>query len=72
VEPVHILDRKVKVLMKKSIGLVKVQWTKYSPKDTPGEHEENMQEEFPQNFDNFEENMMQEHRKQSSKCGGER
>jgi hypothetical protein len=32
VEPVHILDQKVKVLRNKAIGLVKFQWTCYSPK----------------------------------------
>jgi hypothetical protein len=48
VEPIHIIDRKFKVLRNKSIGLVKVQWTYYSPKDTTWEHEENMWEEYPQ------------------------
>jgi hypothetical protein len=33
VEAVHILDWKVKVLKKKTIGLIKVQWTCYSPED---------------------------------------
>jgi hypothetical protein len=45
VEPVRILDRKVKMLRNKSIGLVKVQWTYYGPKDATWENEENMQEE---------------------------
>jgi hypothetical protein len=42
VEPVRILDRKIKVLRKKYIGMVKVQWTFYSPEDATWEHEENM------------------------------
>jgi hypothetical protein len=33
VEPICIMDRKVKVLRRKSIGLVKVQWTYYSLED---------------------------------------
>jgi hypothetical protein len=42
VEPIHILDQKVKVLRNKSIGLLKVQWNCYSPEDDTWEHEENM------------------------------
>jgi hypothetical protein len=42
VEPIHILDRKFKVLRNKAIGLVKVQWTFYGPEDATWEHEENM------------------------------
>jgi hypothetical protein len=60
VEPVRILDQKVKVLRNKSIGLVKVQWTCYGPEDATWEHEENMWEEYPQIFDNFEEGRMQD------------
>ena len=48
VEPVCILDRKVKVLRNKAIGLVKVQWTYYGPEDATWEHKENMREEYPQ------------------------
>jgi hypothetical protein len=59
VEPIHILDRKVKVLRNKAIGLVKVQWTCYGPEDVTWEHEKNMQVEYPQFFDNFEEDKMQ-------------
>jgi hypothetical protein len=33
VEPVHILDQKVKVLRNKAIGLVNIQWTYYGPED---------------------------------------
>jgi hypothetical protein len=51
-----ILDQKVKVLRNKSIILVKVQWTYYGPEDATWEHEETMQEEYPQFFVNFEEN----------------
>jgi hypothetical protein len=43
VEPVRILDQKVKFLRNKEIGLVKVQWTYYGPKYATWEHEENMQ-----------------------------
>jgi hypothetical protein len=43
-EPVRILDQKVKVLRHKSIGMVKLQWTCYGPEDSTWEHEENMQE----------------------------
>jgi hypothetical protein len=42
VEIVCIVDRKVKMLRKKSIGLVKVQWTYYGPKGVTWEHKENM------------------------------
>jgi hypothetical protein len=40
---VHILDRKVKQLRNQAIGLVKVQWTWYSPEDATWEHEDAMQ-----------------------------
>jgi hypothetical protein len=33
VEPICILDHKVKVIRNKSIGMVKVQWTYYGPED---------------------------------------
>jgi hypothetical protein len=56
VEPVRILDWKVKVLRNKSIGIVKVQWTLYGPEDATWEHEEKMWEEYPQFFVDFEEN----------------
>jgi hypothetical protein len=58
VEPVRILDRKVKVLKNKDIKLVKVQWTYYGPEDATWEHEENMQAKYPQIFYNFEEDRM--------------
>jgi hypothetical protein len=60
VEPVCILNWKVKVLRNKTIGMVNVQWTCYNPKDATWEHEENMREEYPPNFDSFEENIMQD------------
>jgi hypothetical protein len=37
---VHILDRKVKQLRNRSIGLVKVQWTSYGLEDATWEHED--------------------------------
>jgi len=46
VEPVRIVDRKVKVIRNKSIGLVKVKWTYYSPKDTTWEQEKSMREAY--------------------------
>ena len=59
VEPICTLNQKVKVLRKKSIGIVKVQYIFYSPEDSTWEHEEKMQEEYLQILDNFEENKMQ-------------
>jgi hypothetical protein len=47
VEPVHILDQKVKLLNNKNIGMIKFQWTCYGPEDATWEHEENMQENNP-------------------------
>jgi hypothetical protein len=55
-EPVCILDQKVKVLWNKFIGMVKVQWTCYGPEDATWECEETMWEEYLQMFTNFEEN----------------
>jgi len=43
VEPLCILDWKFKLLRKKSIGLVNIEWNYYGPKDATWEHEENMQ-----------------------------
>jgi hypothetical protein len=42
VEPVSILEKKVKVLRKTSIRLVKFQWTYYGLEDATWENEENM------------------------------
>jgi hypothetical protein len=47
VEPICILDRKVKVIENKAIGMVNVQWIFYGPEDATWEHEENMQEKYP-------------------------
>jgi hypothetical protein len=47
VKLVCILDRKVKVLRNKAIGIVKVQWTCYGLEDATWELEENMWEEYP-------------------------
>jgi hypothetical protein len=54
VEPMCILDQKVKVLMKKYTSLVKVQWTYYGLEDTTWEHEEAMRKTYLQMFANFE------------------
>jgi hypothetical protein len=51
VQLVCILEKKVKVLRNRSIGLVKVQWTCYDPKDATWEHEDAMPEEYPQLFE---------------------
>jgi hypothetical protein len=47
VHPVRILDRQIKQLWNQSIGLVKVQWTWYGPKDATWEHEDAMRGEYP-------------------------
>jgi hypothetical protein len=60
VEPVRILDRKVNMLKKKSVGMVKVQWTYYGPEYATWEHEENMRAKYPQIFNSFEEDRMQD------------
>ena len=60
VEPLHILNHQVKVIWNKYIGLLKVQWNCYGPEDATWENEENMWEEYPQCFVNFEENKMQD------------
>jgi hypothetical protein len=62
VELVRILERKVKVLWNKTIGLVKVQWTCDGPEDATWEHKENVREEYPQIFVNFEENRIQKYK----------
>jgi hypothetical protein len=60
VEPVCIMDRKVKVLKNKAIGLVKIQWTCYGSEDATWDHEENMWEKYPHIFYSSEENIMQD------------
>jgi hypothetical protein len=47
VQPVRVLDRKVKMIRNRVIELVKVQWTCYSPEDATWEHEDAMREEYP-------------------------
>jgi hypothetical protein len=42
VQPVQILDRKVKMLQNRVIKLVKVQWTCHGPEDATWEHEDAM------------------------------
>jgi hypothetical protein len=54
VELVRILDRKIKVLRNKSIGIVKVQLTYYGIEYDTWEHEENMREVYPHIFYDFE------------------
>jgi hypothetical protein len=53
VHPVCILDRKIKQLWNRAIGLVKVQWTWYSPEDVTWEHEDAMREEYLHLFEDF-------------------
>jgi hypothetical protein len=50
---VCILDWKVKQLWNRAIGLVKVQWTWYGPKDATWEHEDAMQIEYTHIFEDF-------------------
>jgi hypothetical protein len=50
---VCILDPKIKQLLNRAIGLVKVQWTWYGPEDATWEHEEAMQVEYPHIFEDF-------------------
>jgi hypothetical protein len=53
VEPLRILDQKVKFLRNKSFDLVKVQWICYSPEYATWDHEEAMQEAYLQIFESF-------------------
>jgi hypothetical protein len=50
---VCILDQKIKQLQNRAIGLVKVQWTLYVPKDATWEHEDAMRVEYPHLFEYF-------------------
>jgi hypothetical protein len=50
---VRILVRKIKQLRNQAIGLVKVQWTWYSPEDVTWEHEDAMREEYLHLFEDF-------------------
>jgi hypothetical protein len=47
VHHVRILDRKSKQLRNRAIGLIKVQWTWYGPKDVTWEHEDAMRAKYP-------------------------
>jgi hypothetical protein len=53
VHPVCILDRKIRKLCNRAIGIVKVQWTRYSPEDATWKYEDAMWEEYPHLFENF-------------------
>jgi hypothetical protein len=54
VHHVRILYRKSKQLQNRAIGLVKVQWTWYGPKDATWEHEDAMRARYPHIFEYFE------------------
>jgi hypothetical protein len=47
----YILDRKVKTLWNRAIGMVKVQWTWYGLEDAIWEREDVMRAEFPHLFE---------------------
>ena len=47
IQPVQVLDRKVKMLWNRVIELVKVQWTYYGPEDATWDHEDTMRAEYP-------------------------
>jgi hypothetical protein len=51
VQPVRVLDRKVKMLRNRVIELVKVQWTFYGHEDATWKHEDAMQAEYPHIFE---------------------
>jgi hypothetical protein len=53
VHPVRLLDQKRKQFRNCAIGLVKVQWNWYSPKDTAWEHEDAMRDEYPHLFEDL-------------------
>jgi hypothetical protein len=53
VHPVCILERKIKQLRNRAIGIVKVQWTWYGPEDATWEHEDAMRAEYPHMFEDF-------------------
>jgi hypothetical protein len=50
---VHFLDRKIKQLQNRAIGIVKFQWTRYCPEDATWEHEDAMRVEYPHLFEDF-------------------
>jgi hypothetical protein len=51
--PVRILDLKIKHLKNQAIGILKVKWTWYGPKDATWEHEDEMWAEYPHRFEDF-------------------
>jgi hypothetical protein len=53
VHPTRILERKVKKLQNRAIGLVNVQWTWYGPEDATWDHEDAMRIEYPHLFEDF-------------------
>jgi hypothetical protein len=53
VQPMCILDKNVKLLWNRAIGLVKVQWTYYGPEEATWEHEDTMWEEYLHLFGDF-------------------
>jgi hypothetical protein len=50
---VRILDQKIKQLWNRAIGIVKVQWTWYGPKDATWDHEDAMRVEYSHLFEDF-------------------
>jgi hypothetical protein len=50
VQTLCILDHKIEILWNREIGIVKIQWTHYSPKDATWEHEDAMCKEYPHHF----------------------
>jgi hypothetical protein len=50
---VRIMDKKVKHLWNRSIGLVKVQWTWYDPEDITWEHADAMRATYLHLFEDF-------------------
>ena len=50
VQPVGILDKKVKMLRNRAIGQVKVQWRHFSPEDATWELEDEMRKAYPHVF----------------------
>ena len=51
-EPIEILSRENKVLRSKVIPMLKVQWSRHSPKEATWEREEDMRTQYPHLFRN--------------------
>jgi hypothetical protein len=51
VQPMRILDRKLKIIQNSIIEMVKVQWTYYGPEDATWDIEYAMRVEYPQIFE---------------------